>query len=132
MEQRTAVGNSVFAGEVVDADAGVEMAHFDILPIALKRLLWESPVKYSAQQIIVEAIPDLRAAGVPPYHWTAVIVRVIEDSTRQELREFATKYRAENDAHLPHVAARATTMRYEDALRFGRKRGRLNKPRKPS
>ncbi len=124
--------NATFVGDAYTNDLHSEMEWFDGLPAPIRRLLWDSPERFSAQQVAEEGLAFLDAEGIPRRDHARLVAQWLCEAAHAELRQFAEQFREKYGAPLHHLAAGASITRYHDHQRFGRKRGRLNKPRKQS
>jgi hypothetical protein len=98
--------NSVAAMSVMAVPLDIEMDIYDQLPLEIKRAIQEAPIKFAAAgmyQLVMQW---------PPY----IIVNAIRQQEANEIAMYAARFRAENGYEYAHTAARATIMRYGQAI----------------
>lgn len=110
MNQRRA--NNTFRGAPLRlATRENEMSAYDSLPADLRRVIDENATNLSAVNCVVQAW-KLLDMGASPARAAQAVANKIRQIEPHEIAVFAGEYRATYKSELPHVAARATVMRY--------------------
>jgi len=96
-----------------------EMAAFDALPAPLRDLVRLNATNLSAGSVLNYLASIARQAG--PGQAVAVTARKLATLEANEIEVFAGGYRGKHGCDLPHIAARATVLRY-NGVRPGKRR----------
>ena len=110
MNQRRA--NNTFRGAPLRlATREDEMSAYDSLPADLRRTLDENATNLSAVNCVVQAW-KLLDMGASPMRAATAVANKIRQIEPNEIAVFAGEFRAIYKYDLPHLAARASVMRY--------------------